>query len=174
MLIAGIGAGLLNGETVKVLGGTVSPERAGMAAGLASTTRFIGILIGVAELDAILSNVARSSFIASATAICLDESASEIAAKRVTSGDLAGMFRKACGRNSILSDLRALAPTQINPDSWNSATLFQPDDDRRLAGEQIGPRFARLRVLLAVLNFNPVPYARDGVDSCKSGHGQFG
>ncbi len=59
MLVAGCGAGLLNGQTVKVLQGAVPPERAGMASGIASTTRFIGILVSVAVLGAILSNVAR-------------------------------------------------------------------------------------------------------------------
>jgi EmrB/QacA subfamily drug resistance transporter len=59
MLVMGTGAGVLNGETVKVFGGSVPPERAGMASGLASTTRFIGILVAVAGLGAILSYVAQ-------------------------------------------------------------------------------------------------------------------
>jgi predicted MFS family arabinose efflux permease len=92
MLIAGAGAGVLNGETVKVLSGSVPPERAGMASGLASTTRFIGILMGVASLGAILSNVERNSFLVAASAIGLNSGASEAAAKRVISGDLAGML----------------------------------------------------------------------------------
>ena len=58
MVIAGCGAGLLNGQTVKVLQGAVPEDRAGMASGLASTTRFIGILVSVAALGAILSDVA--------------------------------------------------------------------------------------------------------------------
>jgi EmrB/QacA subfamily drug resistance transporter len=61
MLITGTGAGVLNGETVKVFGATVPPERAGMASGLASTTRFIGILIAVAGMGAILSYVAHGA-----------------------------------------------------------------------------------------------------------------
>jgi EmrB/QacA subfamily drug resistance transporter len=50
MLIAGCGAGLLNGQTVKALQGVVPEDRAGMASGIASTTRFIGILLSVAAL----------------------------------------------------------------------------------------------------------------------------
>jgi predicted MFS family arabinose efflux permease len=43
MLVTGIGAGLLNGETTKV-GMTVIPaERAGMASGISGTTRFTGL-----------------------------------------------------------------------------------------------------------------------------------
>ena len=64
MVIAGCGAGLLNGQTVKVLQGAVPEDRAGMASGLASTTRFIGILVSVAALGAILSDVARDRFVA--------------------------------------------------------------------------------------------------------------
>src|SRR5581483_2887268 len=92
MLIAGAGAGVLNGETVKVLSGSVPPERSGMASGLASTTRFIGILMGVAGLGAVLSNVTRNSFLVAASAIGLNSDASRVAAKRIVSGDLAGML----------------------------------------------------------------------------------
>jgi hypothetical protein len=76
-----------------VIGGAVPAERAGMASGLASTTRFIGILIGVASLGAILSNVARNSFVAATRAIGLTSDAAEAAATRVISGDLAEMLK---------------------------------------------------------------------------------
>jgi hypothetical protein len=92
MLVAGSGAGLLNGETVKVMSLAVPPERAGMASGLASTTRFIGILVGAAGLGAVLAGVARNRFVIAALAAGLDPAASDTAAKRVTSGDLAGML----------------------------------------------------------------------------------
>jgi EmrB/QacA subfamily drug resistance transporter len=92
MLVAGSGAGILNGETVKVLGGAVPPERAGMASGLASTTRFIGILVGVAGLGAVLSSIARSHFLAAAASVGLDSNVADNAAKLVTSGDISGML----------------------------------------------------------------------------------
>jgi EmrB/QacA subfamily drug resistance transporter len=54
MLVTGIGAGLLNGETTKV-GMTVIPaERAGMASGISGTMRFTGIVIGFAALGVVL------------------------------------------------------------------------------------------------------------------------
>ncbi len=54
MLLTGIGAGLLNGETTKV-GMTVIPkERAGMASGVSGTMRFSGLVIGIAALGAVL------------------------------------------------------------------------------------------------------------------------
>jgi len=93
MLVAGCGAGLLNGQTVKVLQGAVPAERAGMASGLASTTRFIGILVSVAGLGAVLADVARTRFVSVASAAGLDPAAAEAAAKRITSGDIEGMLR---------------------------------------------------------------------------------
>jgi EmrB/QacA subfamily drug resistance transporter len=54
MLVTGVGAGLLNGETTKV-GMTVIPaERAGMASGISGTMRFTGIVIGFAALGVVL------------------------------------------------------------------------------------------------------------------------
>jgi hypothetical protein len=95
MLVAGCGAGLLNGQTVKVLRGAVPEDRAGMASGLASTTRFIGILVSVAALGAVLSDVARDRFVAVAAKFGLSADAARAAAARVTSGDLVGMLAAA-------------------------------------------------------------------------------
>jgi EmrB/QacA subfamily drug resistance transporter len=95
MLVAGCGAGLLNGQTVKVISGAVPENRAGMASGLASTTRFIGILVSVAVLGAILSDVSNRNFVAVAMRLGLDQAAAEAAAKKVTSGDLDGMVANA-------------------------------------------------------------------------------
>jgi hypothetical protein len=92
MLVAGTAAGVLNGETVKVLQSAVPEDRAGMASGIASTTRFIGILLSVATLGAVLSNVARNVFVATAVVAGLEPTVAEVAAKRITSGDLPGML----------------------------------------------------------------------------------
>ena len=92
MLVAGCGAGLLNGTTVKVLGGAVPPDRAGMASGLASTTRFIGILLAVAGLGAVLADTVRNTFVKAAAAAGLGNEVSQAAAKRVASGELVGML----------------------------------------------------------------------------------
>jgi MFS family permease len=93
MLVAGAGAGLLNGQTVKVLGGAVPQDRAGMASGLASTTRFIGILVSVAGMGAVLASVVHRAFSGAAMVVGLNPAATEAAAKRVTSGDLAGLLQ---------------------------------------------------------------------------------
>ena len=91
MLVAGAGAGLLNSETAKVMQGAVPAQRAGMAGGLTATTRFVGLLIGIAALGAVLAHVASRSFIASGVAAGLDaEKAAELS-KHVTSGDVGGI-----------------------------------------------------------------------------------
>ena len=54
MLIASIGAGVLNGQTTKVGMSVIPVERAGMASGIAGTIRFSGVVVGFAALGAIL------------------------------------------------------------------------------------------------------------------------
>jgi hypothetical protein len=48
--------------------------------------------VAVAGLGAVLSSVARSSFASAATAIGLDSATADVAARRVTSGDVMGML----------------------------------------------------------------------------------
>jgi hypothetical protein len=93
MLVAGAGAGLLNGETVRVLQGAVPADRAGMASGLASTTRFIGILVAVAGLGAILAKTTAETFSSAARAVGLSPDVARESARRVTSGDLGGALQ---------------------------------------------------------------------------------
>ncbi|WP_413737574.1 MFS transporter [Sodalis sp. RH21] len=54
MIVLGIGAGVLNGETARISMQLVPTERTGMASGLASTFRFVGLLAGLTGLGAIL------------------------------------------------------------------------------------------------------------------------
>jgi hypothetical protein len=112
---------LLNGETVKVLGGSVPPERAGMASGLASTTRFIGILVGTAGLGAVLSNVVRANFVMAALTIGLNPTAATGAARRVTSGDLSGMLNAA---PKILQEQLRSAGLAAFADGFAAASLL--------------------------------------------------
>jgi hypothetical protein len=60
MLVLGSGGGLLNGETQKAIMSAVPRERAGMASGISTTSRFSGILLGFAVLSGILSTVTRA------------------------------------------------------------------------------------------------------------------
>lgn len=54
MLLIGMGAGLLNGETTKVGMTVIPPERSGMASGVSGTVRFSGLVIGISALGAVL------------------------------------------------------------------------------------------------------------------------
>ncbi|WP_432239654.1 MFS transporter [Herbaspirillum robiniae] len=61
MAVLGSGGGLLNGETQKGIMGNVPRERAGMASGISTTSRFTGVLAGFAGLGAVLAEGARSA-----------------------------------------------------------------------------------------------------------------
>jgi hypothetical protein len=60
MLVLGSGGGLLNGETQKAIMSVVPRERAGMASGVSTTSRFAGILLGFAVLSGVLATVTRN------------------------------------------------------------------------------------------------------------------
>jgi hypothetical protein len=88
MTIAGIGAGLLNGETTKV-GMTVIPaERAGMASGISGTMRFTGIVLGFAGLGVVLFS--RISAFVTGALPALDDQVRAGFIRDIASGDLTG------------------------------------------------------------------------------------
>jgi EmrB/QacA subfamily drug resistance transporter len=61
MVVAGVGAGLVNVPLASTAVGVVEPSRAGMASGINSTFRQVGIATGVAGLGAIFTSHLRSS-----------------------------------------------------------------------------------------------------------------
>jgi EmrB/QacA subfamily drug resistance transporter len=61
MALLGSGGGLLNGETQKAIMSTVPRDRAGMASGISTTSRFSGILLGFSGLGAVLAQTAQSA-----------------------------------------------------------------------------------------------------------------
>jgi len=61
MALLGSGGGLLNGETQKAIMSTVPRERAGMASGISTTSRFSGILLGFSGLGAVLAQAAQNA-----------------------------------------------------------------------------------------------------------------
>ena len=85
MLILGSGGGLLNGETQKAIMSVVPRERAGMASGISTTSRFSGILLGFAVLSGILATFVRSYLL---TVGCGDPTCSPTFAESVVAGDL--------------------------------------------------------------------------------------
>jgi EmrB/QacA subfamily drug resistance transporter len=91
MVITGFGAGLLNSETAKAQMSAVPVERAGMASGIAGATRFVGIIMGLAVLGAILAAVADANLSAIGRAISSDQTINWHAVSlRIVGGDAAG------------------------------------------------------------------------------------
>ncbi len=90
MALLGSGGGLLNGETQKAIMGTVPRERAGMASGISTTSRFTGILLGFSGLGAVLAEGVRSALDARMADTHLP--VVEGFAERVMAGDFARAF----------------------------------------------------------------------------------
>jgi EmrB/QacA subfamily drug resistance transporter len=63
LVVAGVGAGLINVPLASTAVGVVEPERAGMASGINSTFRQVGIATGVAALGSILASQVHSSVV---------------------------------------------------------------------------------------------------------------
>ena len=63
MILAGVGAGLVNVPLVSTAVGVVEPARAGMASGINSTLRQVGVATGVAALGSIFASQVRSSVV---------------------------------------------------------------------------------------------------------------
>lgn len=102
MLIIGVSAGILNGETAKVSMSVIPPERAGMAAGVGGTIRFAGLVVGFAALGAVLFNRVGAGF--SNGKGPLDEE-QLLALQRVVSGDhsAATIFRSVSDASHVIA-----------------------------------------------------------------------
>jgi EmrB/QacA subfamily drug resistance transporter len=55
MIVTGLGAGVLNGDTQKAIMACVPPHRTGMASGISTTTRFTAIVTSIGVLGAVLA-----------------------------------------------------------------------------------------------------------------------
>jgi MFS family permease len=64
MIVTGLGAGILNGDTQKAIMACVPPDRTGMASGISTTTRFTAIVTSVGVLGAVLAARTHAAFIA--------------------------------------------------------------------------------------------------------------
>ncbi|MGO1164286.1 MFS transporter [Brucella sp. C7-11G] len=85
MMVLGSGGGLLNGETQKAIMSVVPVERAGMASGISTTSRFSGILLGFAVLSGILATAVRNNLLSVG---CGDRACPPEFAEAVVAGDL--------------------------------------------------------------------------------------
>jgi EmrB/QacA subfamily drug resistance transporter len=87
-IVAGIGTGLINVPLASTAVGVVSPERAGMASGINSTFRQVGIATGVAALGSILASLVKSHVAASLAGTPLAAHATQLGTA-IGSGSLA-------------------------------------------------------------------------------------
>jgi MFS family permease len=61
MIVTGLGAGVLNGDTQKAIMACVPSHRSGMASGISTTTRFTAIVTSVGVLGAVLASRTRAA-----------------------------------------------------------------------------------------------------------------
>ena len=94
MIVAGIGAGLINVPLASTAVGVVEPRRAGMASGINSTFRQVGIATGVAALGAVFTSDLRTSITAGLAGTPLAGHAQQIA-HAATGGRAAGVISSA-------------------------------------------------------------------------------
>jgi EmrB/QacA subfamily drug resistance transporter len=102
MVVAGIGAGLVNVPLASTAVGVVEPARAGMASGINSTLRQVGIATGVAALGSILATEASNSVVRHLGTGALAGRAHELAAS-VSNGSVSKAI------DSVPANLRGLA-----------------------------------------------------------------
>jgi hypothetical protein len=79
MILAGFGAGLVNVPLASTAVGVVEPARAGMASGINSTLRQVGIATGIAALGSIFASQLRDSVATSLAGTPVSGRAHEIA-----------------------------------------------------------------------------------------------
>ena len=89
-LISGTGAGLINGEMTNVAISIVPEERSGMASGINSTVRQVGVALGFAGLGAILAHRAGQAFVLATHSLGLPADQFPVLLERVVKGDIAG------------------------------------------------------------------------------------
>ncbi|MGA8993748.1 MAG: MFS transporter [Nocardioidaceae bacterium] len=94
LVVAGIGIGLVNVPLASTAVGVVRPERAGMASGVNSTFRQVGIATGIAALGSIFSHQVSAGVRDSLAGTPAAGRAAEIG-QAVTSGQIAAVIRQA-------------------------------------------------------------------------------
>lgn len=79
LVVAGIGTGFINVPLASTAVGVVEPARAGMASGVNSTFRQVGIATGIAALGSIFASTLKDTIVTSLSSSPLSSRASEIA-----------------------------------------------------------------------------------------------
>jgi hypothetical protein len=112
MVALGSGGRVLNGETQKAIMSVVPRERAGMASGISTTSRFAGILLGFAGLSGVIATMARNFLI---HASCAGDRRCNYAtsfADAVVAGDLPRALSGLTGTKEGIAMAHARLPTR--------------------------------------------------------------
>jgi EmrB/QacA subfamily drug resistance transporter len=88
MLVAGFGVGVVNPPLASTAVGVVKPDRAGMASGINSTFRQVGIATGIALLGSLFSSRVSSDVLASVPKVAGLSGKGPLIAQAVRSGDV--------------------------------------------------------------------------------------
>jgi hypothetical protein len=123
MIIAGTGAGILNGETAKAVQGALPANRSGVASGIASTIRFTTLLFGVAALGAILVTTMLKTFVPLAHEFALSAADAAAIAKSFSAGDAASALLKlpVDTRGAVANTLRLAFESGFGGVAWTAA-----------------------------------------------------
>jgi EmrB/QacA subfamily drug resistance transporter len=119
MIVGGIGVGLVNPPLASTAVGVVPPQRAGMASGINSTFRQVGIATGIALLGTLFSNYVR------------DQVTGQIAAMPALSGH-AAQVAGAIQSGEVGRVLRQLPPSLQRPVELITRSAFTAGLDRIL------------------------------------------
>jgi EmrB/QacA subfamily drug resistance transporter len=120
MIVSGIGAGLVNVPLISTAVGVVEPARAGMASGINSTLRQVGIATGIAGLGTILASHVRGAVVADLSRTALAGHAHSLA-HAISTG---GAPQAIAGTPAPLRGLVATAARSALTEGLNTITLI--------------------------------------------------
>jgi EmrB/QacA subfamily drug resistance transporter len=94
MIVGGVGVGMVNPPLASTAVGVVPPQRAGMASGINSTFRQVGIATGIALLGTLFSNKVKSDVVARVSAVPGLSHQGQRIATAVQSGEIGQVIAK--------------------------------------------------------------------------------
>ena len=116
MIVGGLGVGLVNPPLASTAVGVVPPQRAGMASGINSTFRQVGIATGIALLGSLFSNKVKDEVLAKVAAVPGLSHQGPRIATAVQSGEIGNVIGKLPGhaREAVGMITRAAFTTGLN------------------------------------------------------------
>jgi hypothetical protein len=135
LIVAGVGVGMINPPLASTAVGVVQPERAGMASGINSTFRQVGIATGIALLGTLFTNKVTSDVLAGTSHVPRLAGHGPGLAAALQSGSaklgLLGTCRQRFGARSSSS------PPRRSPPGW-TGSCWSPRSSRSCPGDLAG------------------------------------